>query len=68
MQQIKITIEKSKDAYWAYAENVEGINGGGDTIQEAKDSALECIEIQKELGNWKITGEYEVVFVELANK
>lgn len=30
MRVIKIVIERSKDAFWAYAENVEGINGVGE--------------------------------------
>lgn len=64
MQLIKIIIERNEDAFWAYSENVEGVNGVGDTAEEAKNSALECIEIQKELGNFQkvITGEYQVVF------
>jgi hypothetical protein len=51
MRNIKIIIERSVDSYWAYAENVEGINGVGDTVEKAKDSALACIKIQQELGN-----------------
>lgn len=51
MKTIKIIIERSKDAYWAYAENMEGVNGVGDTVLEAKKSALEGLELQKELGN-----------------
>jgi len=51
MKTIKIIIERSKDAYWAYSENTPGVNGIGDTVQEVKKSALSCIEIQKELGN-----------------
>ncbi|MBX3241019.1 MAG: hypothetical protein KIT80_16050 [Chitinophagaceae bacterium] len=61
MKTIKIIIEKSKDAYSAYAENAEGINGMGDTAAEARKSALESIKIQKELDNFKHK-DYQVVF------
>jgi hypothetical protein len=61
MKEIKIIIERSKDAYWAYSENVDGVNGVGDTVQEVKQSALEGIEIQKKLGNLK-PGYYKVSF------
>lgn len=64
MKQIKIIIEKSKDHFSAYSENIEGINGAGDTVEETKKNVFECIEIQKELGNFpKAFGEnYEVTF------
>ena len=64
MKAIKIIIERSRDAYWAYADNVEGLNGVGDTIQEAKQSVLECIDILREFDNPPaiLQGEYELVF------
>jgi hypothetical protein len=60
----KIIIERSKDAFWAYAEQAEGVSGAGDTVEEAKQSLLESIELQKELGNWpKSLGEsYTLVY------
>ena len=45
MKTIKIIIEKTKDMYTAYAENAEGIYGGGDTIEEAKASILTSIKL-----------------------
>jgi len=51
MKTVKIIIERSEDAYWAYAENVEGINGAGDNVQEVKQSVLDCIEIVKGYDN-----------------
>lgn len=51
MPTITIIIERSKDAYWAYAEKLEGVSGVGDTITEAKKSVIESLELQKELGN-----------------
>jgi len=40
MKTLKIIIERSKDMYSAYAENIEGIYGGGNTVAEAKQSSL----------------------------
>lgn len=64
MKQVKIIIERSEDAFWAYGEQPEGVTGAGDTVEEAKQSVLESVEIQKELGNWpKVLGEnYSVVY------
>jgi hypothetical protein len=61
MKTIKIIIERSKDTFWAYSENVDGINGVGDTIEEVKKSVLEGIEIQKQLGNFK-DGKYQLSY------
>lgn len=47
MKTIKIIIEKGKDTYGAYAENVKGIVGVGDTVQECKQSILDCIDTMK---------------------
>lgn len=57
-------IERSEDAFWAFADQVEGVSGAGDSVEYAKQSLLESIELQKELGNWpKSLGEnYTLVF------
>ncbi|TXT31988.1 MAG: hypothetical protein FD136_1378 [Chitinophagaceae bacterium] len=47
MNTIKIKIEKTKDQYTAYAENVEGIYGGGDTVEKVKESILNAIILYK---------------------
>lgn len=67
MKQIKIVIEKTKNHYGAYAENVEGINGGGDTPEEAKQSIVDCIRIIKKHHNRHsipaiLKGDYELVY------
>jgi len=67
MKTITIIIERSKDLFSAYAENVEGIYGGGDTVEEAKQSILEAIELTKEYNKAEnipsvLTGEYELVY------
>jgi hypothetical protein len=51
MKTLRIVIERSKDSYWAYAENIEGISGVGDNVKDAKESAEQSIQIQKDLGN-----------------
>ncbi|MBS9767712.1 MAG: type II toxin-antitoxin system HicB family antitoxin [Flavobacteriaceae bacterium] len=48
MKEIKIIIEKASDGtYGAYAENVPKIVGAGDTVQECKQSILDCIDTIK---------------------
>lgn len=50
MNVITIIIEKvSKDHYSAYAPDVEGITGGGETIELAKESIKKCIDLLKEV-------------------
>ncbi|MBX0332586.1 type II toxin-antitoxin system HicB family antitoxin [Pontibacter sp. HSC-14F20] len=48
MEQVKIIIERTDDLYSAYAENVEGVYGGGDTVDEALQSVMETIRLIKE--------------------
>ena len=45
MKKVKIIIERTKDQYTAYAENLEGIYGAGDTVAEAKQSILNAIQL-----------------------
>lgn len=42
---LKIIIERSENMFSAYAENAEGIYGGGDSVKEAKQSILDAIAI-----------------------
>ena len=63
---LKIIIEKSSDSYSAYAENVEGIYGHADTVQEAKASALEGLgmlveDAPKQLPNWILECKYAFI-------
>ena len=46
----KAIIERSKDAYWAYIPELEGVSGVGETVQEAKQSMLEGLKIWAETG------------------
>lgn len=48
MKQVTIIIERAKDGHYSsYAENAEGVYGGGNTPEEAKQAALEAIELIK---------------------
>lgn len=47
MGKIRVTIEKGTDLFSAWAENVSGIYGEGETVKEAKESILEAIELYK---------------------
>ncbi|MCF0052007.1 type II toxin-antitoxin system HicB family antitoxin [Dyadobacter sp. LJ53] len=64
MKIIKVTIARSKDFFGAHSENVKGLNGGGETIEDVKKSLLECIEIVKTFDDKNIPaalkGEYEI--------
>ncbi|MDE3142576.1 MAG: type II toxin-antitoxin system HicB family antitoxin [Bacteroidota bacterium] len=65
MKTVKIIIERSKDMFSAYAENIEGIYGGGDTVAEAKKSILDAIELYKKYNSnipSLIKGKYEIVY------
>lgn len=66
MKKIRILIERGKDGYSAYAENVNKIYGIGDTVDEVKQNVLECIEIVKSFDAKNIPtalkGDYELVW------
>ncbi|MFN8265953.1 MAG: hypothetical protein U0T11_07765 [Chitinophagaceae bacterium] len=51
MATLKIIIERSEDAFWAYAEKLNGVTGAGDTVTEAKKSVLQGLALQIKLGN-----------------
>ncbi len=62
--EVIVIIEASSDYLDAYAENLEGVTAGGSTIEAVKKELLECIEIQKELGNiadieYQLTYKYD---------
>ncbi|HEX5151854.1 MAG TPA: hypothetical protein VFW07_10415 [Parafilimonas sp.] len=66
-RKIIIIIERSNDAFSSYAENVSGVYGMGDTVEEAKQSALEGMELLKKYNEPEnipdiLKGDYEVVF------
>jgi len=48
MKLIKVIIEKTKNMYSSYAENVPGLYGGGNTVDEAKASILNAIKLLQE--------------------
>ncbi len=64
MKIVKVVIEKTKDMYSAYAENVEGVYGGGNTPEEARQSVLNAIALLKRYNDPKnipatLRGEYK---------
>ena len=66
MTLIKVIIEKTKNMYSSYAENVPGIYGGGDTVDEAKASILNAIRLLKEHNDKKhipavLKGKYTII-------
>jgi len=65
MKQIKIIIERSKNLFAAYAENVEGIYGAGDTVAEAKQSINDAIELYKKYNEnvpSSLLNNYEIIY------
>ena len=61
MKKLTIIIEKTKDMYSSYAENMEGIYGGGNTIEEAKESINTSIKLYQKHNNLK-PQEYEMTY------
>ena len=67
METIKIIIEKSADFYDAYAENCEGIYGAGETVEEAKQNALEGLKLFVDSRDKKdlpaiLQGDYDIAY------
>ncbi len=65
MKTVKIIIEKTKDIYSSYAENVEGIYGAGDTVAEAKNSIINAIDLYKKYNTDRpsiLNGKYALTF------
>jgi len=63
-KKIIVYLEAGQDVFWAHSKDMpklSNITGVGDTIEECKKSAYNCLEIQKELGNIP-SGDYELVF------
>ena len=67
MKTLRIIIERSADMFSAYAENAEGIYAGGDTVEKAKQSILEAINIIKEEFTHDnipsiLKGKYDIIY------
>ena len=66
MKTIKVVIEKTKDHYSAYAENLDGIFGAGETVLEAKSSILNAIKLFKKYNKTnlpvKLQGAYTIKY------
>lgn len=67
MKKIKIVIERGTNDFAAYAENVAGIYGAGDTVEEAKKSVVQAIQLLKRYNSKNnipkvLMGDYELVY------
>lgn len=51
MKTLKIIIERSAGMFSAYADNIPGIFGGGNTVEETRQSILESIALLKEFNS-----------------
>ena len=61
MKKLTIILEKTKDMYSAYAENMEGIYGGGNTIKKAKESINTSLKLYSKHNNLK-PQQYEITY------
>jgi hypothetical protein len=64
---IRIIIERSKDLYSSYADNVEGIYGSGNTVAEAKQSALDGLNLLIKYNSPEnlpetLKGDYQIIY------
>jgi predicted RNase H-like HicB family nuclease len=66
MKKLKILIGKSKDHFGAYAENIDGIYGAGDTVEETKKSIQNAIKLYKQYNKKNLPailqGDFEIVY------
>ena len=54
MKTLKITIEQGGDMFDAYAENIVGVYGAGDTVEETTKSILESTGLLKKYNSPEI--------------
>jgi predicted RNase H-like HicB family nuclease len=66
MNTIKVVIEKTRDHYSAYAENLDGLFGAGETVAEAKESIIRAVKLFKKYNKnnlpKKLQGEYKIKY------
>ncbi|WP_138476762.1 type II toxin-antitoxin system HicB family antitoxin [Dyadobacter bucti] len=67
MKTIRVVIGRSTDNYGAYAEDVPGIWGGGNSVAEARQSILDAIQLIKEYNKDEnipavLKEEYQIVW------
>lgn len=63
MGKISVTIEKGTDLFGAWADNVPGIYGEGETVKETKESILAAIALYKEYNDdipSELEGDFEI--------
>ncbi|WP_085535759.1 type II toxin-antitoxin system HicB family antitoxin [Massilibacteroides vaginae] len=59
---LKAIITGGKDQFGVWIENVPGVYGAGDTVEETKNSLLEAIKLLKEEGDKLFSEPYEIEF------
>lgn len=67
MKTLKIIIERGEDMFGAYAQNIAGVYGAGDTVQETKQSILDSIELLMEHNSVEnvpsiLKGKYDIIY------
>lgn len=67
MRKIKVIIERGKDGFAAYAEDIAGAWGSGKTVEDARKSLNEAIQIVKKYNKKEnipaaLKGEYQLVY------
>jgi predicted RNase H-like HicB family nuclease len=66
MKKVKIVIERTNDLFSAYAENVEGVYGSGETVSAAKASIVKSIELLRKYNKnnipYILKTEYTLVY------
>ena len=67
MKEIRIIIEKTEDHYSAYADNVKGVYGAGNTPAEAKQSIVNSITLLKKYNTANeipvaLKGSYKLIY------
>jgi len=67
MEIVKIVIERTDDLFSGYAENVEGVYVGGESVEETKKSVEDAIRLLKEYNTSEnipdiLKNEYEIEY------
>ena len=66
MKKINIVIERSNNLFSAYAANVEGVYGAGESVAEAKDSIVKSIELLRKYNKRNtpsiLKGQYTIMY------
>lgn len=59
---LKAIITGGKEQFGVWVENLPGVYGAGDTLEEVKESLKDAIELFKETNEDVLKGDYEIKF------